>query len=312
LAKIRNLQEMSGQACWPLLLMMILGGCASLTPSLQTSDFLAETLSRPIKTETSSFQSRYWAHRNFLIHFISNVNEQNRQRPPIIYVHGLGASLEGYSELIKMGHSSKTAPPFYAIDLPPFGRSVMKDPEASIHDYSEMLKNFVATLSVSKVSLVCHSWGGQICIDFALNYPNQIGLLTLISPAGVYDKTAFINNQTHRYMGINVGSVEVPGAISVSDLTWYDQKFTRRMITNNPLALVGVESFRDNSRARVKNLKTKTLILWGREDKLFSYENGLFLKENIENSTLYVIDGAGHTPLKTHAAFISSLIRKQL
>src|SRR5262249_22239193 len=131
-------------------------------------------------------------------------------------------------------------------------------------------------------------------------------------PAGIYDKSTFVSGATNHFAGINVGPIDHPHARAIGDMSWYSQGFNRRMFTDDPLMLIAVESFCLNFHDRVQKLKTKTLIIWGREDQIFSFENGLYLKENVENATLYIIDGAGHTPLKTHAALISKLIQKYL
>jgi pimeloyl-ACP methyl ester carboxylesterase len=295
-----------------LIIFALLCGCASQSPPQQSADFLSQGLEHPSKIATIETPSRYWAQDNFVVHFISNVNEQNKSQVPIIYVHGLGGSLEGFLDLIKILHPAKTSRPYYALDLPPFGRSVMQKSDLSIQTYAALLQAFIAQLSVPKVDLVCHSMGGQVCIELALQTPDEVQLLTLISPAGTYDKSAFMSDLTNHFVGINVGSVDYPNARSIGDMSWYYPEFTRRMLTDNPLILVGVESFRENFHNRIQKLKTKTLIIWGRDDLIFNYENGLYLKANIENSTLYIVEGAGHTSFSTHHAVISELIKKHL
>jgi 2-hydroxy-6-oxonona-2,4-dienedioate hydrolase len=295
-----------------LLLVFVFCGCASRKPSLKTDDFLSNALNHPANFAPAEVQTRYWAFENFLIHFVTNINEQNKNLAPVIYIHGVGGGLDDFSDLIKRIHSSRTSRPYYAIDLPLFGQSVMQKADLSIHDYTEILQEFVSMLSTAKVSLVCHSMGGQVCIEFALVNPSQIHLLTLISPSGIFEKSAFINEATNQFAGISVGPIDYPYANSFSDMSWYNQEFTRRMITDNPVILMGIESYRENFHDRITKLKTKTLVLWGREDKIFSFENGLFLKENVEDSTLYVIDGAGHSPFESHGELLSKLIQKYL
>jgi pimeloyl-ACP methyl ester carboxylesterase len=290
--------------------LVSLCACVSSQPSKMTNTFLSETLSHPQKFESIEAPSRYWSFDKYLVHFISNVNEKNKNQIPIIYVHGLGGSLDDFAELIEVSQRSKFSHPYYAIDLPPFGKSVMEKSDLSIQGYADLLQEFISTLEVPRVSLVCHSMGGQVCIEFALRNPNQVQLLTLVSPAGVYDKTSYVNATLGHYVGIGVGEVDHPNASTISDLYWYSQSFTRKMITDNPSILMAIESYKNNFHARINKLKTKTLIVWGRDDTVFGYENGLFLKENIENSVLYVIDGATHDSLQTHANLIFKLIEK--
>lgn len=295
-----------------ILLVFAFSACTSKKPSKKTEDPLSEVLNNPTKFKRMEFQSRYWVYEDYLVHFISNINEEKRNLSPIIYVHGLGGSLEDFSELIQILHHSKSFRPVYALDLPGFGKSYSRNSEISIRKYSHMLGEFIQNLSTSKINLVCHSMGGQVCIDFALANPNQVQLLTLISPAGVYQKSNYVNQTLNHYIGISVGQVEHPNANSIGDLSWLNQRFAQKMLTNNPTVLMAIESYRDNFRNRINQLKTKTLILWGHNDTVFSFENGLYLKENIVNSTLYIIEGADHFPLKSHAVFISKLILKYL
>jgi len=44
-----------------------------------------------------------------------------------------------------------------------------------------------------------------------------------------------------------------------------------------------------------------TLIVWGENDSWVPIERGKWLDENIEDSEMIVIDGAGHNPMETHA-----------
>lgn len=291
----------------------VLLGCASRNTSPSASEFLSDSLSHPSSALPLGVLSRYWSHKNFLIHFVTNVTEKTKDITPVIYIHGLGASLEGYAGLINEIHyNKKINSPFYALDLPPFGKSALLRSDVVIHDYTEMLRDFILMLGVPKVNLVCHSMGGQVCIDYALDNPSQIQLLTLISPAGIFDRSEFVSSISSQFARVNVGQVDSPNARTLGDLFWYDQEFTRRMLTDNPSVLVGIEVYRFNLHERVKDLQTKTLIIWGREDKIFSFENGLFLKENIENSTLYVLDGAGHGSFKENPKLVANLILKYL
>ncbi|MBC7741820.1 MAG: alpha/beta hydrolase [Bdellovibrionaceae bacterium] len=294
------------------LFFVVVVGCATHKPQLKTENFLAEILAHPTTIAGVELQSRYWSHEKYLVHFISNVNENNRNLAPIIYIHGLGGNLEDFSELIKLVHAGKNTRPFYAIDLPAFGKSFTSNADVSIQKYSEMLRDFISTLAIPKINLVCHSMGGQVCINYALANSEKIKLLTLIDVAGVYQRSDYVNQTIHQHLGINSGLVDLPGSTSLGELVWYNQQFTRKMITSNPLVLMAIESYKENFHDRIHELKTKTLIIWGRDDKVFNFENGLYLKENIENASLYIIDNADHTPFASHAKFISTLIQNHL
>jgi 2-hydroxy-6-oxonona-2,4-dienedioate hydrolase len=295
-----------------ILFLTFLFSCAAQQINKKTDFFISDHLEKPTQIAKSEIPSRYWVADKFLVHFISNANEENKNMSPVIYIHGLGGSLEDFSEIINTLHPTNSSAPYYALDLPPFGKSFMNKSELSIHRYSELLEKFISMFTTSKVNLVCHSMGGQVCIDFSLNHPDKVQLLTLIDAAGVYERSTYINQTLNHYAGINVGPISNATAASPSDLAWYNQNFTKKLITNNPLILMAIESYKENFHGRIKQLKTKTLIFWGHDDTVFNFENGLYLKENIEDSKLYIIEHAGHFPLKSHAEFISNIIQKNL
>lgn len=295
-----------------LLLLILCSACASKPPATQANRFLSKNISEPKTIGNSKVQSRYWKYKDFLVHFITNANEKNRNQTPIIYVHGLGGSLDEFFNIIKTLHPDGDSRPYYAIDLPPHGGSALQGTELSIQGYVETLREFISMLPNDKVNLVCHSMGGQVCIGFALTNPKQIDLLTLLSPAGIYQKSEFVSDALKNFAGINIGSVEDPATRDVGDLGWYVQEINSKLITNDPLLLIAIESFRTNFHHEVKELKTRTLVIWGREDKVFSFENGLFLNENIKDSTLYIVDKAGHVAFKTHGPLVAKLIEKHL
>ncbi|NNG65954.1 alpha/beta fold hydrolase [Caldanaerobacter subterraneus] len=51
----------------------------------------------------------------------------------------------------------------------------------------------------------------------------------------------------------------------------------------------------DLYKERLKDIKVKTLIVWGKQDNIAPYEFAEMLKENIPGSSLYVFEDSGHT-----------------
>src|SRR5690349_25066843 len=123
---------------WFILIVVFCFSCVSKKNLKKTDDFLTEALNSPTKFEKTEFQSRYWVFDNYLVHFISNINDQNKNLTPIIYIHGLAGSLEDFSEMIKALHTAKSSRPFYALDLPGFGKSFSQNSELSIQKYSDL------------------------------------------------------------------------------------------------------------------------------------------------------------------------------
>ncbi|AIS52217.1 alpha/beta fold family hydrolase/acetyltransferase-like protein [Thermoanaerobacter kivui] len=51
----------------------------------------------------------------------------------------------------------------------------------------------------------------------------------------------------------------------------------------------------DKYKEKLNEIYVKTLIVWGRKDKIAPYEFAEILKNNIKNSTLFVFENLGHT-----------------
>lgn len=56
----------------------------------------------------------------------------------------------------------------------------------SLRSESEALKNTLDKIAAKKINLVGWSHGGEVSLDFALNYPKRIATLTLIEPAAYW------------------------------------------------------------------------------------------------------------------------------
>lgn len=61
----------------------------------------------------------------------------------------------------------------------------------SLRSESEALKNTLDKLNIEKTNLVGWSHGGEVSLDFALNYPERIKTLTLIEPAAYWVARAY-------------------------------------------------------------------------------------------------------------------------
>ena len=74
--------------------------------------------------------------------------------------------------------------------------------------------------------------------------------------------------------------------------------FLKKLKENNRFLIVkateGVIT-RSNTEHYLPNIKSKTLVLVGREDVPCPVEKSHFLADNIKNSKLVIIEGAGHT-----------------
>ena len=98
--------------------------------------------------------------------------------PPILLVHGLGEFLEIWISNIA-GLSQKFT--VYAMDLPGHGLSEKTREDYTLGFSVNFIAKFMKAAGLHKVNLVGHSLGGAICVGFAMNFPDKVDNLVLVS-----------------------------------------------------------------------------------------------------------------------------------
>jgi pimeloyl-ACP methyl ester carboxylesterase len=107
--------------------------------------------------------------------------------PPLVMVHGWAASHKFWKYCL-----SAFSPRWRVIapDLVGFGISEKPDRDYSIEGYSRWLGAFLDALKLSRVTLVGHSMGGTIALDYATEHPERVEKLVVSNPL-IVGSTAF-------------------------------------------------------------------------------------------------------------------------
>ena len=218
---------------------------------------------------------------------------------PLVLVHGFLGSSEMWEPQINF---FKNYFRVIAPDLPGFGKSKEVKSHNSIQSIANLLLNFLRKKKIDKFYLLGHSLGGMIVQEMAKKSGNKISKLICYStgPRGEMPgrfetvdqsrdnlkkngleimarniaKTWFIKGENAKYFDIciNVGkqaSIETVDNTLIAFKNWS-----------------GVDT--------LKNIKNKTLIVWGDKDKSYNLEQIKTLEKNIPNSSLIVFNNCAH------------------
>lgn len=103
--------------------------------------------------------------------------EVNGKGASIILIHGFGLDSRIWRKQVKeLSKTNKVV----TYDLRGFGKSSLPSGKYSHHeDLYELLKH----LNIKEAKLVGHSFGGEVAVNFALEYPGKVKSLVLISSA---------------------------------------------------------------------------------------------------------------------------------
>src|SRR3989442_13853636 len=98
--------------------------------------------------------------------------------PAVVLVHGLGGLAESWRHNVPSLAARATV---YAVDLPGFGRSGKPSAGYSLAYFTRALYAFLDAVGVTQVSLVGHSLGAAVAVNFALTHPARVQRLAVPS-----------------------------------------------------------------------------------------------------------------------------------
>jgi pimeloyl-ACP methyl ester carboxylesterase len=137
-----------------------------------------------VSTTTQPIAGQYWLWRGQKIYFVKAGH--NPQLPPLLLVHGFGASTDHWRKNI-----SELSQDFevYAIDLLGFGRSQKPAWEYSGDLWRDQLHDFI-TENIQRPTVIAgNSLGGYSSLCVAAGYPQSVAGIILLNSAGPFTDT---------------------------------------------------------------------------------------------------------------------------
>jgi pimeloyl-ACP methyl ester carboxylesterase len=218
---------------------------------------------------------------------------------PLVLVHGFLGSSEMWNPQIKFFKDN-----FRVIvpALPGFGKSNTIDSCDSIKCMANTILNLLEKKKIENFNLLGHSMGGMIVQEMTKLAGKKI--LKLIcygtGPRGNIPGRFETIDQSREKLKID--GLEVT-ANRIAKTWFIDQekakyfhlcdeagKQTSMEATDN--GLIAMKNW--NGVENLKNIKNKTLIVWGNQDKAYNFNQVETLNNNIPNSDLKIIDGCSH------------------
>ncbi|MFM2312748.1 MAG: 4,5:9,10-diseco-3-hydroxy-5,9, 17-trioxoandrosta(10),2-diene-4-oate hydrolase [Cyanobacteriota bacterium] len=229
-------------------------------------------------------------------------------RPTIVILHGLISEASDWLPNIKV-----LSQQFHviALDLPGCGHSDKPSINYRIGTFVDYLHGFLQTLDCDCFSLIGHSLGALIAINFALTYPNQVDKLVNVSGGFGYA----LPDADPQMLGFTPGSLKLLNPSTQAQvrqllvLALYDQEIAQAEETVDYVFTVAsnsgyvneriVELFKqgeDTLDGKLSTLNHPTLILWGRQDQLTPVSLGERFQAELPNSQLIVFEECAHNP----------------
>jgi pimeloyl-ACP methyl ester carboxylesterase len=226
------------------------------------------------------------------------------QGEPVVMVHGLSGSTRWWDRTVPALAARYRV---YLVDLPGFGSMRRAEGGFVLSEAAGWLSSWMEAVGLERAHLVGHSMGGYISLMLAARRPDLLRRLVLVAPAGVPT-----GRSMHGYLLplIRASRYMTPGFLSV---------LVRDALRTGPLTLLGAtrELLAEDVRKYLRGIEAPTLLIWGGRDTLVPPSVGGVMREEIPDSRLLVIDGAGHVPMferaaETNAALLAFLAGEEI
>lgn len=258
----------------------------------------------------------------FPIHYVDVRNlrvgyvDQGSGDQVLLLIHGLGSNIKGWGRNIpELAKHYRVI----AVDLPGYGLSSKDYYPYSLSFYAQVLTEMLTNLGIDKAVFVGHSMGGQISILAALEFPDRVSKLVLISPAGV---EKFEEGEKDWFRSVATPELTEDATTRTIDINvehnFYEMPKEAAFMVTDRIQVKGASDFKmyayavaENIKGMVneptsdllKNITQPTLVLFGEQDGLipnpylnggFTRDIGAIAKREIPNSTLVMVNKCGH------------------
>ncbi|MTJ13353.1 alpha/beta fold hydrolase [Anabaena sp. UHCC 0187] len=137
-----------------------------------------------IAPSTNPIPGQYWQWRGHNVYYVQ-AGEPHLQRPPLLLVHGFGASTDHWRKNITDLSADFQV---FAIDLLGFGRSAKPNLQYSGDLWRDQLHDFISEVIGKKTILAGNSLGGYACLCVASQRPDSAAGVVLLNSAGPFSQ----------------------------------------------------------------------------------------------------------------------------
>jgi pimeloyl-ACP methyl ester carboxylesterase len=252
--------------------------------------------------------------------------------PALLLVHGLGCDHRTWEPVLEQlsRHFTVIAP-----DLLGHGGSDKPRADYSVAGYANGMRDLLTVLGVDKVTVVGHSLGGGVAMQFAYQFPEYTERLCLVAPGGMGSEVSTL-----------LRAMSLPGTgLALGVLTARPLRLAGRLALG-ALSRTGLSRFRDAGELgdiveRLADGATRTAfqhvirgvvdwrgqiitvtdrgyltehvpmcVVWGAEDTTIPAHHAGVITEYAPAARVEVLPGSGHFPHRDHPERFVEIVRE--
>ena len=248
--------------------------------------------------------------------------------PVLLLIHGMAGTLENWSEVIEplARHHTVVAP-----DLPGHGGSA-PGPDYSLGGLASGLRDLLVALGHKRATLVGHSLGGGIAMQFSYQFPEMTERLVLVSSGGLgpevsavlraaalpgadlfISTTASASRKAGGAIARGLGAVGLRPSADVAEVARGYGSLAdperRAAFLATVRSVIGTGGQKIQAVDRLYLAEgMPVLIVWGERDPIIPARHAEAAHAAFPGSRLEVFEGTGHLPqLEQPARFVAAL-----
>jgi pimeloyl-ACP methyl ester carboxylesterase len=242
-------------------------------------------------------------------HPVSYEETGSADAPTLVLLHGIAGSSHTWDPVLPL-----LAPDFRVIapDMLGHGASAKPRGDYSLGAFASGVRDLLDLIDIEQVTIVGHSLGGGVAMQFAYQFPERCQRLVLVSSGGLgREVTPFLRAATLPgaewvvpLLGklanwLPVAPILPPGPAEVArGFASLAETDAGRAFVHTARSVMDITGQRVDASDRLYLAETMpTLLVWGDRDRFIPLSHGQRAAELIPGSRLEVFPGAGHFPM---------------
>jgi len=270
--------------------------------------------------------------RHRVIHGYRRAYRMAGSGPALLFIHGIGDDSSTWLDVLASLTGDYTV---IAPDLLGHGGSDKPRADYSVAAYACGMRDLLATLDIDRVTVIGHSLGGGVAMQFAYQFPERCERLVLVSSGGVAPGvhpllrlaaapgtdlmlpllgTPPVREALRRFTSL----LRATGGFGLgADIDYVVEKYVR--LAESPSRQAFLRTLRAvvDWRGQVVNMLDRsyltegipTMLVWGTRDHVVPSAHALIAHAAMPGSRLEIFDGAGHFPHHTSPQRFLAVLR---
>lgn len=250
--------------------------------------------------------------------------------PVLLLLHGLGCDHTTWEPVIDQLARRYTV---IAPDLLGHGESAKPRADYSVGGYANGMRDLLTVLGIDKVTVVGHSFGGGVAMQFAYQFPERTERMMLVASGGLGPEVSpFIRAITTPGYHQVMGALTLPGVRHVGVAGLKALSRTGRRSTRDLAEVAHIyDTFKDpHARAAIRHVVSAVVdwrgqivtmadrayltdampmaVVWGRDDRVIPVHHASNAAALAPKARVEVLPNAGHFPHKDHPEWFAKIV----